>query len=185
MIFTETPLAGAYLIDLEKRGDDRGFFARVFCEKEFSAHGLATGFVQVNNSLSAEKGTLRGMHYQLPPKAETKLVRCVRGALLDVILDLRKGSPTFGRSYAAELSAENRRMLYVPKGFAHGFVTLEPDTEAFYFADEFYAPEAERGVRWNDPKFNIQWPQAPTVISDKDRDQRDFDPAWHLGSATA
>jgi len=180
VIFQETALAGAYLIDLEKRGDERGFFARVFCEKEFSAHGLVTHFVQVNNSLSADRGTLRGMHYQLAPNAETKLVRCIRGALWDVILDLRPGSPSFGKSVGVELSAENRRMIYVPKGFAHGFVTLQTDTEAFYFADEFYAPDCERGVRWNDPRFGIEWPIEPAVISDKDRSQRSFDPAWHL-----
>lgn len=180
MIFTETPLAGAYLIDLEKRGDDRGFFARAFCEKEFSAHGLVKNFVQVNNSLSATKGTLRGMHYQLAPRAETKLVRCIRGGLHDLILDLRKGSPTFGKSFGADLTAENRRMMYVPKGFAHGFITIEPNTEAFYFVDEFYAPEQERGVRWNDPKFKIGWPIDPVVLSDKDKSQRDFDPDWHL-----
>jgi dTDP-4-dehydrorhamnose 3,5-epimerase len=180
MIFQETPIAGAFLIELEKRGDDRGFFARAFCEKEFGAKGLATRFVQVNNSLSAQRGTLRGMHYQLPPFAETKLVRCIRGALYDVILDLREGSPTFGRSFGAEISAENRRMMYVPKGFAHGFVTLSDATEAFYFVDEFYGPQHERGVRWDDPRFAIQWPVAPTVLSDKDRAHRDFDPAWHL-----
>ncbi len=180
MIFTETPIPGAFLIDLEKRGDDRGFFARAFCEKEFAAHKLVTHFVQVNNSLSAQKGTLRGMHYQLTPKAETKLVRCIRGALYDLILDLRPGSSTFGQSFGAELSAENRRMMYVPKGFAHGFITLTDDTEAFYFVDEFYAPECERGVRWNDPRFQISWPLAPAVISDKDANQRDFDPTWHL-----
>ena len=182
MIFTETPIPGAFLIDLEKRGDDRGFFARVFCEKEFAAHGLVTHFVQVNNSLSATRGTLRGMHYQLPPKAETKLVRCVRGALWDAIVDLRPGSPTFGRSFGAELSAENRRMLYVPKGFAHGFVTLSDATEALYMVDEFYGPEQERIARWNDPKYAIQWPIAPVVLSDKDRDAREFDPKWHLGA---
>jgi len=180
MIFTPTPLPGAYLIDLEKRGDDRGFFARVFCEKEFINHGLQTRYVQVNNSLSAPKGTMRGMHYQLAPKAETKLVRCVRGGLYDVILDLRPDSPTFGRSFGAELTAENRRMMYVPKGFAHGFVTLMDHTEAFYFADEFYAPDHERGVRWDDPKFAISWPMAPIVLSEKDTKLRDFDPAWHL-----
>ncbi len=181
MIFTETPIHGAYLIDLEKRGDDRGFFARAFCENEFGAHGLVTRFVQVNNSLSAQRGTLRGMHYQLGPKAETKLVRCIRGALWDVILDLRPDSPTLGRSFGAVLTAENRRMMYVPKGFAHGFITMADDTEAFYFVDEFYAPERERGVRFDDPKFAIEWPIAPVVISDKDRSHRDFDPAWHLG----
>src|ERR1041384_6192910 len=120
---------------------------------------------------SATEGTLRGMHYQLAPKAETKLVRCVRGALYDMILDLRHNSATFGQSFGAELSAENRRMMYVPKGFAHGFVTLSPDTEAFYFVDEFYAPQSERGVRWNDPRFGIKWPISPVVLSDKDRDQ--------------
>lgn len=180
MIFKETPLPGAYIIDLEKRGDDRGFFARVFCEREFRALGLETRYVQVNNSLSAQVGTLRGMHYQLAPKAETKLVRCVKGGLYDVILDLRPGSPTFGKSFGAELTAENRTMMYVPKGFAHGFVTLREHTEAFYFVDEFYAPESERIVRWNDPKFNISWPIPPEVLSDKDAKQADFDPAWHL-----
>jgi dTDP-4-dehydrorhamnose 3,5-epimerase len=180
MIFTETPLNGAFLIDLEKRGDERGFFARAFCEREFAGHGLATQIVQANNSLSALKGTLRGMHYQLAPKAETKIVRCLRGALHDIILDLRPHSATFGQSYGTDLTAENRRMMYVPKGFGHGFITLADDTEAFYLVDEFYAPECERGVRWNDPRFAIHWPAQPVVISDKDRDYRDFDPAWHL-----
>src|SRR5271157_3463638 len=180
MIFTETPIPGAFLIDLEKRGDARGFFARAFCEKEFAAGGLVTRFVQVNNSQSAQKGTLRGMHYQLAPMAETKMVRCIRGALYDIILDLRPGSPTFGQSFGAELTAENRRMMYVPKGFAHGFFTLADDTEALYLVDEFYAPESERGIRWNDPRFAIRWPAQPNVISDKDRNFPDFDPAWHL-----
>lgn len=179
MIFKET-LPGAYLIDLEKKGDDRGFFARAYCQQEFQQHGLTTHFCQVNNSLTAQKCTLRGMHYQLPPKAETKLVRCIRGALYDVILDLREESPTFGQSFGAELSAENRRMMYVPKGFAHGFITLADDTEAFYFVDEFYAPEYERGIRYNDPRFALQWPTSPTGISEKDKNWRDFDPAWHL-----
>jgi len=182
MKFEQTPIPGAFLIDLEKRGDERGFFARLFCEKEFAAHGLVTHFVQVNNSLSAQRGTLRGMHYQLPPKAETKLVRCVRGALWDAIVDLRPGSPTFGKSFGAELTAENRRMMYVPKGFAHGFVTLSDATEAVYFVDEFYGPEQERIARWNDPKYAIQWPIQPVVLSDKDRDARDFDSKWHIGA---
>lgn len=180
MIFSETPLRGAWVIDLEKRGDERGFFARSFCEREFAEHGLATRFVQMNDSLSARKGTLRGMHYQLPPGAETKVVRCVRGALHDVILDLREGSPTFGKSFGADLTAENRRMMYVPKGFAHGFVTLADDTEALYLVDAFYAPDRERGIRFDDPRFAIPWPIAPTVVSDKDRAHRTFDPAWHL-----
>jgi dTDP-4-dehydrorhamnose 3,5-epimerase len=182
MIFTPTPLTGAYLIDLDKKGDDRGFFARAFCEREFEQHGLVKHFCQVNNSLSATAGTLRGLHYQLAPKAETKLVRCVRGALYDLILDLREGSATFGQSFGADLTAENRRMMYVPKGFAHGFVTRSADTEAFYFVDEFYSPEHERGVRYDDPNFKIEWPMVPTVVSDKDRSHRDFDLAWHLGA---
>lgn len=182
MIFTETPLSGNYVIDLEKRGDNRGFFARAFCQREFSEHGLAPRFVQVNNSLTAMKGTLRGMHYQLAPKAETKLVRCVRGALFDIVLDLRPDSSTFGRSFGIELTAENRRMMYVPKGFAHGFITFTDDTEALYLVDEFYAPDLERGVRWNDERFSIDWPLVPAVISDKDRGLRDFDLLWHLGS---
>ena len=175
-----TPLSDAFVIELEKKGDDRGFFARVFCEREFGELGLTTKFVQVNNSLSAEKGTLRGMHYQLAPKAETKLVRCIRGAFWDCILDLRPDSPTFGQWYGAELSAENRRMMYAPKGFAHGFITLTEDAEVMYFADEYYAPEMERGVRWNDPRFSIDWAAEPAVISAKDREHPDFDPAQHL-----
>jgi dTDP-4-dehydrorhamnose 3,5-epimerase len=182
MLFTETPLPGAFLIDLEKRGDDRGFFARAYCQTEFAENGLIQHFCQVNNSLSSQRGTLRGMHYQLSPKAETKVVRCIRGALFDQIIDLRKDSPTFGRSFGVELTAENRRMLYVPKGFAHGFLTLTDNTEAFYFVDEFYAPQLERCVRYNDPRFNLQWPEPPQVISDKDRSQSDFDVAWHLPS---
>jgi dTDP-4-dehydrorhamnose 3,5-epimerase len=180
MKFEQSPLPGAWLIDLEKRGDDRGFFARVFCEKEFAQHGLTTHFCQVNSSLSPQKGTLRGMHYQLPPAPETKVVRCIRGALWDCILDLRDGSPTFGKWFGAELTAENRRMMYVPKGFAHGFITLSDATEAFYFVDEFYAPEAERGVRWNDPAFKIQWPAQPTVLSPKDEAHPDFNRPHHL-----
>jgi dTDP-4-dehydrorhamnose 3,5-epimerase len=182
MIFNPTLLQGAYVIELEKKGDDRGFFARAFCEQEFRQHDLACHFCQVNNSLSATKGTLRGMHYQLAPKAETKLVRCIRGALYDVILDLRQNSPTLGQSFGIELTADNRRMMYVPKGFAHGFITLADDTEAFYFVDEFYSPEHERGVRYNDPKFALHWPMAPAVISEKDMSHRNFDPVWHLGA---
>jgi dTDP-4-dehydrorhamnose 3,5-epimerase len=182
MLFTETPLGGAYLIDLKKIGDERGFFARAFCENEFGQNGLVSHFCQVNNSLSSERGTLRGMHYQIAPKAETKLVRCIRGALYDQILDLRKDSLTFGQSFGAELTAENRCMMYVPKGFAHGFLTLADNTEALYFVDEFYAPTHERCIRYNDPRFNLSWPAAPEVISDKDRNQADFDPTWHLPS---
>lgn len=181
MKFTETPLQGAYLIDLEKREDDRGFFARFYCAKEFAIHKLQTMFVQVNNSLSVNKGTLRGMHYQLSPKAETKLVRAVKGCIYDVILDLRLDSPTYGQSFGAELSAENRRMMYVPEGFAHGFYSLEDNTEILYLVSEYYAPELERGIRWNDSKFNIAWPGLPVVVSQKDESHPDFTPAHHLG----
>lgn len=175
MKFLPTPLAGAHLVELERRGDDRGFFARLFCEREFAAAGLETRFVQANNSLTARRGTLRGMHYQLPPAAEVKLVRCLRGALYDVILDLRPRSPTFGQSFGAELTAENRTMMYVPRGFAHGFLTLADDTEALYLVSAFYAPEEERGVRFDDPRFSIRWPIAPTEVSAKDRAWPDYD----------
>ena len=180
MKFTETSLKGAFVIELEKLGDDRGFFARYFCAREYEQHGLGHRIIQINNSLSKYRGTLRGMHYQLAPKAEDKVVRCIRGALLDVIIDLRPDSPTFKRHFKIELTAENRSMLYVPKGFAHGFMTLAEDTEALYLVTEFYSPEHERGVRWNDPQFGIDWPMTPVVISDKDRSQADFQPEIHL-----
>jgi dTDP-4-dehydrorhamnose 3,5-epimerase len=180
MKFLPTPLDGAFLIELEEHGDGRGFFARLFCEREFAAVGLENRFVQINNSLTRDEGTLRGMHYQLGEAAEVKVIRCVKGTLWDAILDLRPGSPTFGQSFGAELSANNRQMMYVPRGFAHGFLTLAADTEALYLVSAFYAPERERGVRWNDPRFAIRWPRTPRVLSDKDANQRDFDPAWHL-----
>lgn len=182
MKFIDTPIAGAYLVELDKRGDERGFFARVFCVREFLEQGLTGSFVQVNNSLSGETGTLRGMHYQLGPRSETKVVRCISGAFWDVILDLREDSVSFGRWFGAELSAANRRMMYVPKGCAHGFLTLTDQAESLYLVDEFYSPEHERGVRWNDPRFQIAWPVEPTVISDKDRNHPDFDPVYHLGA---
>ena len=144
MKFHASPLKDAYTIELEKRGDDRGFFARFFCRDEFGAAGLVTQFVQVNNSLSARKGTLRGLHYQLAPAAEVKVVRCIRGALFDAIVDIRPDSPTFGKWFGAELSAENRLMMYAPMGFAHGFITLTDNTEAFYVTNAFYAPQEER-----------------------------------------
>lgn len=180
MKFIETPLKGAYLIELEKRGDDRGFFARFFCINEFDRAGLRRDVVQINNSISRDKGTLRGLHYQLAPKAEDKIVRCIRGSLLDVIVDLRPESPTFLQHFQVELSAENRTSLFVPKGFAHGFITLEDNTEAFYLVTEFYAPDRERGLRYNDPKLGIKWPMAPVVISDKDNKWPDFNPDIHL-----
>lgn len=179
MKFHATPLADAYLIDLERRGDERGFFARFFCEREFGAAGLATRFVQINNSLSVKKGTLRGLHYQLAPAAEVKVVRCLRGTLFDAILDIRPNSPTFGQWYGAELNDENRRMMYVPRGFAHAILTLVDNTEALYLVSDFYSPENERGIRWNDPRFAIDWPIEPTEISPKDAAWPDFDPQFH------
>jgi dTDP-4-dehydrorhamnose 3,5-epimerase len=180
MKFTETPLAGAFVIELEKRGDERGWFARAFCEREYAAQGLNHRIVQANTSFSAIKGTLRGMHYQLTPKAEDKIFRCIRGVIFDAIIDLRPDSPTFLKSFTVELTAENRLALYIPKGFAHGFMTLAENTEVFYFVTEFYSPEHERGIHYNDPKFGIRWPMEPAVISDKDCNLRDFDPQTHL-----
>ncbi|WP_181698998.1 dTDP-4-dehydrorhamnose 3,5-epimerase [Chthonobacter albigriseus] len=179
MIFTKSPLDDGYTIDLEPRTDDRGFFARVFCENEFEKAGLETRYVQANNSLSRIKGTLRGMHYQLHPAAEVKVVRCIRGSLWDCIVDLRPQSPTFGKWFGAELSAENRRMMYVPRGFAHGFITLTEDAEALYLVSAFYSPSHERGLRWNDPRFGIEWPIEPKEISQKDANWPDFDPTLH------
>lgn len=179
MKFLSTPLAGVRLIELEKRGDDRGFFARFFCEREFAEAGLPSRFVQINNSLSAKAGTLRGLHYQLPPDAESKVVRCLKGALYDVVLDLRPDSPTFGKWFGAELNEDNRLMMFVPKGCAHGFITMRDDTEALYLVDACYGPNSERGVRYDDPRFAVQWPVAPVEVSEKDRAWRDFDPEWH------
>ncbi len=169
MNFTETALNGAYVIDLERRGDDRGFFARTFCAEEFSQHGLATTFVQANTSLSAEAGTLRGLHFQRAPAEEAKLMRCVAGAMWDVIVDIREGSPTYLQSFGVELSAENGRQMYVPKGFAHGFQTLQPNTMAAYMVDEYYTPGVEEGFRFDDPALGIDWPHAITTISEKDQ----------------
>ena len=179
MKFHPTPLHGAYTIELEKRGDDRGFFARFFCQKEFEAAGVPMPIVQINNSLSAKAGTLRGMHYQLAPAAEIKVVRCIRGSLYDAIVDLRPDSPTFGKWYGVELTAENRRMIFVPQGFAHGIMTLTDDTEAFYLVNAFYAPEQERGLRFDDPRFGIEWPRQPVEVSPKDASWPDFDPVFH------
>lgn len=180
MKFTPTPLKDAFLIDLEKIGDDRGFFARLFCQDEFKQHGLEPKVIQGNCSYSRDKGTLRGMHYQLPPVEETKLVRCLSGALYDVILDIRQNSPTFAKYFGATLTPENRRMMYVPRGFAHGFITLEPNTEILYLVSVPYSKENERGIRWNDPTFNIEWPETPVVISDRDQSHPNFNPEYHL-----
>jgi dTDP-4-dehydrorhamnose 3,5-epimerase len=185
MKYLPTPLKGVYLIDLEKKEDERGFFARAFCKEEFTQQGLEGNFIQMNNSFSPHKGTLRGLHYQLPPKAEIKLVRCVRGSFYDVVLDLRLNSVTFGKAFGKTLSADNRLMMYVPKGCAHGFLTLEEDSEVLYLNTEVYSKELERGIRWNDPRFAISWPFEPVVISDKDRNHPNFNPAYHLNELTA
>ena len=179
MKFNPTPLAGAYTIELERRGDDRGFFARFFCENEFAAQGLETRFVQVNNSLSAKAGTLRGLHYQLPPSSEVKIVRAIKGALWDVIIDLRADSPTFRKWFGAELNEDNRLMMYVPRGFAHAFITLTDNVEALYMVSDFYAPQCERGLRWNDPAIAIKWPIQPVEISEKDKIWPDLNAEFH------
>jgi dTDP-4-dehydrorhamnose 3,5-epimerase len=176
MKFIETELKGAFLIDPERLGDDRGFFARAFCRKEFEPYGLNSDWVQCNISYNSRKGTLRGLHYQAAPFAEAKLVRCTMGAIYDVIIDLRPDSDTFRQWISAELSAENRKMIYVPQGFAHGFQTQVDHTEVFYQMSAFYAPEYARAVRWNDPQFNIHWPEADRIISEKDQKIEDFDP---------
>jgi len=177
--FRETPLQDAWLVEPTGRQDERGFFARVFCVDEFGAAGLETNYVQINNSLSRKAGTLRGMHYQLPPAAEVKVVRCIRGAFWDCIVDLRPDSPTFARWFGVTLSAENRSMLYVPRGFAHGFITLTDDAEALYLVSDAYAPERERGLRWDDPFFGIEWPREPIELSAKDKAWPSFDPEYH------
>lgn len=169
MVVRPTSLQDAYIIDLEKREDPRGFFARGWCRREFEQHHLIADLVQANISYNTMKGTLRGMHYQAEPHGEVKLIRCTRGRLYDVMIDLRLHSPTYGRWFGLELTADNRLMLYVPRGLAHGFQTLEDDTEAFYLVSEYYTPGAEWGVRYNDPAFDITWPLLVTSISDKDR----------------
>ncbi|MCJ7515966.1 MAG: dTDP-4-dehydrorhamnose 3,5-epimerase [Dehalococcoidia bacterium] len=174
MIFKETKLKGAYIIDLEPLEDERGFFSRIYCRKEFEEHGLKFYIVQSNLSYNKKKGTLRGMHFQVAPYEEIKLISCVRGAVCDVILDLRPNSPTYRKWFAAELTAENHKMLYVPEGFAHGFQTLEDNAVVYYQVSEFYKPECERGVRWDDTAFGIKWPIKNYIISIKDRQFPDF-----------
>lgn len=174
MIFTETKLQGAFLIEPEPVPDERGFFARTWCRREFEAHGLDTSLVQCNISFNRRKGTLRGMHYQTAPHEEVKLVRCTRGAIYDVIIDLRPESPTFKQWFAAVLSAENHHMLYVPAGFAHGLQTLLEESEVFYQMSESYYPECAAGVRWDDPAFAIEWPDDERTMSQRDREYSDF-----------
>ena len=176
MIFTETKLAGAFIVDIEQHADPRGFFARTYCEQEFESHGLLKMGTQCNLSHNARAGTLRGMHWRALPSSESKLVRVVRGAIVDVIIDLRADSPTYLQHVAVELTADNCRALYVPEMFAHGFQTLVDATEVFYMMSAVYAPQFERGSRWNDPAFGIQWPLAHPILSDRDSGYEDFVP---------
>jgi dTDP-4-dehydrorhamnose 3,5-epimerase len=169
VIFTETSLSGAYVIDLERRADDRGFFARAFCKNEFAEHGLKPVIAQANIAFNRYKGTLRGMHFQFPPAAETKLVRCSRGAILDIVVDLRPESPTYLEHVSVELTGDNYRALYVPERFAHGYQVLEDGTETTYQVGEFYAPEHEGGLRYDDPRLGLEWPLPVAEMSDKDR----------------
>jgi dTDP-4-dehydrorhamnose 3,5-epimerase len=168
MIFTETTLKGAFVIDLERREDSRGFFARAFCQNEFAAHGLKPLIAQANVAFNHLRGTLRGMHFQYPPAAETKVVRCTRGAILDIIVDLRPESATYLQNVSVELSEDNGRTLYVPERFAHGYQVLRDRTETSYQVGEFYAPGSEGGLMYNDPLLGLQWPLPVAVISDKD-----------------
>ena len=174
MEFSETGLKGACLIQLQKREDERGFFARAWCREEFQQHGLNPDMVQLNTGFSHRRGTLRGLHYQLAPHAEAKFIRCTRGAIYDVIVDLRAGSPTLGKWYGAELTPDNGLMLYAPEGFAHGYQTLRDDTEMYYLTSAPYAPQAARGVRYDDPAFGVRWPLPVSLISAADREWPDF-----------
>jgi dTDP-4-dehydrorhamnose 3,5-epimerase len=174
MFFSEIKLKGAYVIDIDKHVDQRGFFARTWCMNEFAEHNLNTTVVQTNIGFSPLKGTLRGLHYQKAPYEEAKLVRCTSGSLYDVILDLRKDSPTFGQWFGLELSSKNHKMLYVPEGFAHGYLTLEEDTELFYQTSQFYDRDSARGVRYNDPAFHIKWPISIQLISENDLNWPDY-----------
>ena len=168
MNFVAAPLKGAFLIEIEPRVDERGLFARTYCEHEFAAHGLPSSFVQCNTSFNSSRGILRGLHFQAEPRPEAKLVRCTRGAVFDVIVDLRRDSPTYGKWHGAELTADNRKALFVPVGFAHGFQTLEDNCEVFYQMTEFYDDNLARWVRWNDPFLGIRWPIVPPTTSDRD-----------------
>jgi len=174
MIFTETTLSGAYVVKPELLEDDRGFFARSFCVEQYKEHGLNPNILQSNISYNHNKGTVRGMHYQLEPHREVKVVRCTQGAIYDVIVDLRPSSATFKQWVGVKLTAENRNQLYVPTGFAHGYQTLEDRSEVFYQVSEFYSPNSERGIRWNDPGFDISWPLEISRISDKDQTHPEF-----------
>ena len=168
MEFKETILKGSFVVDLSKLEDERGFFARAFCNEEFKNENLVSEIVQANISFNKLKGTLRGMHYQKTPYQETKFIRCIKGSIFDIIIDLRKESPTYKKHFGIELTAENRSALFVPKDFAHGFITLEDNTEVIYMVSQSYVPDAEEGIRWDDSQFNLNWPIKPTNISPKD-----------------
>jgi dTDP-4-dehydrorhamnose 3,5-epimerase len=174
MIFLETDVAGAMTVELEKREDDRGFFARAWCKREFEAHLLDPNLVQANLVMTKQQGTVRGLHYQVSPYEEAKLIRCIKGKIFDVVVDLRPGSPTYLQWVGVELSAENYRMMYVPRGCAHGYQTLTDCAETLYHVSEFFAPEAERGVRYDDPAFGIKWPLPVTAVSEKDKRWPDY-----------
>lgn len=176
MLFHDTGLATAHIIDLEERKDERGSFARIWCDREFHAQGLRLTVVQASLSVTNSKGTLRGLHFQAAPSREGKIVRCLRGSVHDVIVDLRPDSSTFLRHFAAELSSTNRRAIYVPPGFAHGFQTLQDDIELLYLMTDHYAPDLGRGFRWDDPSFGIAWPLQVSAITARDRDYPDFEP---------
>ena len=180
MIFTPAKLPGAFVVDIERRRDDRGYFARSWCQREFAAHGLETNLAQINVAHSPRSGTLRGLHFQVDPDAEVKLIRCLRGAMYDVIVDLRPDSPTCGRWQGFEMTAESGRMIYVPEGFAHGYQTLLSDTEMCYHTSQFYAPASARGIRFNDAVFKIRWPLAVSYISQQDETWAD----WSVQSAS-
>ena len=174
MIFSETKLKGAFLIEPERKEDQRGFFARTWCQQEFEDHGLNSKLVQCSVSFNNKKGTLRGMHFQVAPFEETKLVRCTKGEIFDVIIDLRPDSQTFKKYFSVLLNEQNRLMLYIPPGFAHGFQTITDNTEVFYQMSQLYSPQHARGVRWNDPVFGIQWPEDKRIITDRDLNYPDF-----------
>lgn len=175
MIFTETALPGAFVLDLERREDDRGYFARAFCQDEFTERGLKPVIAQANVAFNRFAGTLRGMHFQFPPAAETKVVRCTRGAILDIIVDLRPESPTYLQNVAVRLDEDNGRSLFVPERFAHGYQTLVDGTETSYFVGEFYTPDAEGGLRADDPRLGLEWPLPVTTMSEKDRGWAELD----------
>jgi dTDP-4-dehydrorhamnose 3,5-epimerase len=173
MKFTETKIPGVFVIELEKREDSRGYFARAWCQREFEAHGLPN-FVQTNMSLCKQKGTVRGLHYQVAPHGEAKYMRCIRGAIFDVVVDIRPDSPTYKKWFGVELTAENRKAIFVPEGLPHAYQALTDDAEVIYSSSCFYTPGAERGIRWNDSAFNIEWPIREAIVSEKDAKWADF-----------